>query len=116
MVVTMRRSAGFDARSDAMFDLARRYAGLHAAACCIELWIHNASSGDEFFARGDWLVLCLARLLGEQTRQSPALREVADRVLDRLCALHREHRLFSLFPIELPRHRDPAGAVPPDAG
>lgn len=50
-------------RSPQLFELARRYAAVHAGACAIELWLRNRGTGAPGFSAGSWLVVVLARLL-----------------------------------------------------
>ncbi len=50
-------------RSPQLFELARRYAAVHAGACAIELWLRNRGTGAPGFSAGSWLVVALSRLL-----------------------------------------------------
>jgi hypothetical protein len=50
-------------RSAELYDLSKQYCALHAAAACVQMWIHNRNHSGEFFAKGEWLVLGLDRLL-----------------------------------------------------
>jgi alkylation response protein AidB-like acyl-CoA dehydrogenase len=45
------------------FALSKTYCILHAAAACYYIWLFNRSSLNDAFASGEWLVLCLSRLL-----------------------------------------------------
>jgi alkylation response protein AidB-like acyl-CoA dehydrogenase len=56
-------SRGGSARSAEMFELSQAYATLHAAACGLAVWRCNRDRLGEFFARGDWLVRGIDRLL-----------------------------------------------------
>jgi alkylation response protein AidB-like acyl-CoA dehydrogenase len=55
-------------RSAVLFDRARRYSLIHAAACCLHLWLQNRSRAKDDFSRGHWLVLALDYLLGRSGR------------------------------------------------
>lgn len=50
-------------QSPELFEIAKNYCALHAAASCVHMWIYNREILGEFFADGEWLVLCLNRLL-----------------------------------------------------
>ena len=87
------------------FELARRYISLHAGAACLHLWLHNRDEFDEFFARGEWLALCLNRILNlfQPRRPSPPT-EFVDNVTQQMKKLYEEDRLFSLIPMQLARN------------
>jgi hypothetical protein len=68
-------------RSPELFELARRYCALHAAASCAHLQAHNPQLPG--------LPVCIARALGE-----PADVEA---LVPRMLELHRANRLFSLL-------------------
>jgi hypothetical protein len=66
------------------------------------MWLSNRERLGEFFARGDWLVLSLERLLvrlGQQRSVLPAEHE--ERVAEELERLFEEERLFSIVPLQL---------------
>lgn len=89
-------------RSPELFEQAERYCVLEAAACCVHMWIHNRERLGEFFARGDWLVLSLERLLmrlGQHRDVLPAKHE--ERVVEEMERLFAEERLFSIVPLQL---------------
>jgi alkylation response protein AidB-like acyl-CoA dehydrogenase len=95
------RDSGFN-KSPEMFEQAERYCVLEAAACCLHLWIYNRETLGEFFARGDWLVLSLERLLvrlGQRRKLLPAEHE--QRVAEELQRLYHDEQLFSLVPFQL---------------
>ena len=84
------------------FELARRYIMLHAAATCLYLWLHNRNEFDEFFARGEWLVLCLDRLLRQfQPRRPAPTSAFVENIAQQMMSLYEENRLFSLIPTQL---------------
>jgi hypothetical protein len=84
------------------FELARRYITLHAGAACLYLWLHNRDAFDEFFARGEWLALCLNRILTsfQPSRPAPPARFV-DNVTQQMKKLYEADRLFSIIPMQL---------------
>jgi hypothetical protein len=89
-------------QSAELMDLAARYCSLHAAAACVQTWLHNQDSLDAPARRGDWLVLALHRLLSPLgTTCVRPLRQHDERVLEQLLAYHREGRAFAMVPIRL---------------
>jgi hypothetical protein len=84
------------------FDLARKHCILHAASACLHTWLFNRDALDGFFAEGDWLVLCLERLLQKLTgvRRTPA-RAACERVAAEMVRCVRENDAFSITPIPL---------------
>ncbi|MEV6209608.1 acyl-CoA dehydrogenase [Kitasatospora sp. NPDC051914] len=88
----------------ALVDLAERFARLHAAACCLQLWWagrHLPLYGQPPGSAG-WLGACLGYLLARADGTDP--RRDADLLapaLDTVLALHREHRMFSAVPVPL---------------
>jgi len=89
-------------KSAELYEMSKRYCALHAAAACAHMWIHNRTNLDEFFAKGEWLALCLAKLLttfdpSRVLSPSPHVASVA-RELEKL---YRENKLFSLNPYAL---------------
>ena len=85
-----------------LWALARRHCLLHAGASCLWTWLFNRESLGEFFARGEWLVLALDRLMTALAPpRSPIPTAFTDRVASELFRLHREDRLFSIVPLKL---------------
>ncbi|MEU2631516.1 acyl-CoA dehydrogenase, partial [Kitasatospora sp. NPDC007106] len=88
----------------ALVDLAERFAWLHAAACCLQLWwasrhlpLHGRPPGS-----AGWLGACLGYLLARADGTDP--RRGADLLapaLDTVLALHDGGRLFSAVPVPL---------------
>jgi alkylation response protein AidB-like acyl-CoA dehydrogenase len=95
-------TAGATFTAPEIFELARRYSVIHAAASCVHMWRYNRTSLDDFFARGEWLALCLRRAL-ERFRPAIALepRPFTDAIAEDLRRLARERRLFSLVPVRI---------------
>jgi len=85
-------------RSPGLFELSRRYCAIHAAAATLGLWLHNREALAPEVRAGDWLVLCLDRVLPGVAAPSSAQLDAALRHLSRLSA---EERLFSLVPFRL---------------
>jgi alkylation response protein AidB-like acyl-CoA dehydrogenase len=82
-------------RSPRLLGLAADYCRLHAAASCWHTWQYGSSTGGEFLARGDWLALCLRRLLSRSGLATPSCA-VSERVFGELLRCWREGRAFSL--------------------
>ena len=101
--VISREGSGFSTAPEA-FELARRYITLHAGAACLHLWLHNREELDEFFARGEWLALCLNRILNTFQPRRPSPRAAfVDNVTLQMKKLYEEDRLFSPIPMQLAR-------------
>lgn len=89
------------------FELAKQYCRLHAAIACIQMWMHNRHlSGEqelgEFFAKGEWLVLSLHRLLSHFRMDLEAPSQVYhENVAQELLRLHQEDKMFSIVPFQL---------------
>jgi alkylation response protein AidB-like acyl-CoA dehydrogenase len=82
-------------RSPRILDLTVDYCRFHAAASCWHTWQYGAPTGGEFFARGDWLALCLRRLLSRPGLATPSCA-VSERVFGELLRRWSEGRAFSL--------------------
>jgi hypothetical protein len=110
----LEKSRGRDyGKSPEMFELAKNYCALHAAASCVHTWLHNRRALGPFFARGEWLALALERLLrpleGGRAARLPA--SWAESAAEELSRLFREDRLFSFVPLRLARGAEGAGEV-----
>ena len=89
-------------QSPEAFELVQQYCVLHAAAACVHMWIYNRTSLGRFFGQGEWLVLCLRRLLQPLRRlQDIAPRSYIDNVAVELLRLYEQKRLFSIAPFQL---------------
>ncbi|HZO75928.1 MAG TPA: acyl-CoA dehydrogenase family protein [Ktedonobacteraceae bacterium] len=84
-------------------EMAKRHCILHAAATCYYLWLFNRTALDEMFASGEWLVLCLTRLLQHISPRDALVlpRLCAERVTALLVRLLQEDRLFAIIPLQL---------------
>jgi hypothetical protein len=89
-------------RSAEMFKLAARICALRAVLACGYMWLYNRDDLGSFLAAGDWLVLCLARVVDpEGLDRDLVYGEQEARIADTLRFYHEEKRLFSLIPIQL---------------
>jgi alkylation response protein AidB-like acyl-CoA dehydrogenase len=82
-------------RSPRLFELAVDYCRFHAAASCWHTWQYGSPTGGEFLARGDWLALCLQRLLSRPGSATPWCA-LSEGVFGELLRRWREGRTFSL--------------------
>ncbi len=91
-------------RSSERFLRAKRYCVVHAAAACVQMWLHNRERLSDYFARGTWLALGLGRLVGALGRQPPALpRSWSQEAVHELVRLADEGQMFSIVPMRLAR-------------
>lgn len=98
-------------KSSELFELSKQYCSLHAASACVHLWVHydhtkNHAKADslevDFLARGEWLVLCLVRLMKDfYPKKYEVSQTYYDNVSDHLLKLHQQDMLFSVFPFQL---------------
>ncbi|MGZ6321167.1 MAG: acyl-CoA dehydrogenase family protein [Ktedonobacterales bacterium] len=89
-------------RSAEMLKLAARTCTLRAVLACGYMWLYNHDELNASFAAGDWLVLCLARVVDPQGLDRDLVyQEQEARIADTLRLYHEEKRLFSLIPIQL---------------
>lgn len=95
-------------QSPELFELAGKYCTLNAAAAGVHMWVYNRQILGDFFASGEWLVLCLNRLmltlrpspLGAGTPSAP-LQVYYENVAQELLRLYSENKLFSIVPFQL---------------
>ncbi|MEA5535106.1 acyl-CoA dehydrogenase [Crocosphaera sp. XPORK-15E] len=89
-------------QSPELFEIAKKYCILHAATCCLQMWLYNRTILGEFFAKGEWLVLSLHRLL-RMIRPLPY--SISDayvaNLAEELLKLYKEDKLFSIVPFQL---------------
>lgn len=84
------------------FELAKNYCKLHAAAACLQMWIYNGDRMGAFFAGGEWVVLCLDRLLSEFRPVKAAIPQAYfDRVTEQMLHLYETHKMLSIVPFQL---------------
>ena len=79
--------------------LARRHSVLHAAACCLQIWRTSRYVLAPEAAGGEWLALCLERLLGGDS--PPAGADVEGPVCAWMYGQLDRGELFSIMPFEL---------------
>lgn len=95
-------------QSPELFEIAQKYCTLHTAASCLHLWLYNRTSLDEFFAKGEWLVLSLHRLLRTLRPLPYSISDVySENVAQHLLQLYQENKLFSLVPFSLAQSNQP---------
>ncbi len=86
------------------FELAKQYCYLHAAIAAILMWVHNRQLPElgDFFAKGEWLVLSLHRLLSHfRLSLTPPPAAYHENVAQHLLQLHQTDRMFSIVPFQL---------------
>ena len=90
-------------QSPELFELAKKYCALHAIASCLHMWIYNRKNLGDFFAKGEWLVLSLARLLRSfRPWQNLTISPVyVENVAQELVKLYNEDKMFSIVPFQL---------------
>jgi hypothetical protein len=89
-------------QSPELFEIAKKYCTLHAAAACLHMWLYNRKTLGDFFAKGEWLVLSLHRLLRTLRPLPYSLSQAYEENLaQELLKLHREDKLFSIVPFQL---------------
>lgn len=91
------------------FEGAKQYCVLHAAAVCVQTWIHNRDVLGGFFAQPDWLVLALDRLLTtfrpeRLIQRRPDISNTAARLVE----LFESNKSFSIVPIQLAQTNEQA--------
>ena len=89
------------AQSPELFEIAKKYCTLHAAASCLHMWIYNRQLLGGFFAQGEWLVLCLHKLVRTFKPMPYCSQVYVENVAQELLKLHREDKLFSIVPFQL---------------
>jgi hypothetical protein len=95
-------------KSPELFEIAKKYCTLHAATCCLHVWLYNRTVLGDFLAQGEWLVLSLHRLL-RTLRPLPYTisGRYVESVAQELLKLHKEAKLFSIVPIQLAQSQIP---------
>jgi alkylation response protein AidB-like acyl-CoA dehydrogenase len=93
-------------QSPELFEIAKKYCTLHAAACCLHMWLYNRKTLGDFFAKGEWLVLSLHRLLRTLRPMPYFISEVyVENLAQELYKLHKEDKAFSIVPFQLAKSR-----------
>ncbi|NEP84143.1 MAG: acyl-CoA dehydrogenase, partial [Okeania sp. SIO3B3] len=88
-------------QSPELFEIAKNYCVLHAAAACVHMWIYNREILGEFFASGEWLVLCLNRLLQPFGHSQKVDQLYWEKVTQEMLKLYDENKVFSIVPFQL---------------
>lgn len=89
-------------QSPELFEIAKKYCTLHAATCCLHMWLYNRTALGDFFAQGEWLVLSLHRLLRTVRPLPYTISDIyVESVAQSLLKLHKEAKLFSIVPFQL---------------
>ena len=71
-------------------------------------WLHNRGAHDAAFDNGEWLVVCLHRLLRRLVPDAGAAGAAASEALfQQMCGQADANVLFSLSPLRLGRAADP---------
>ncbi|MFA1541120.1 acyl-CoA dehydrogenase family protein [Actinomadura monticuli] len=92
----IRTSEG-DTSSVAALARAKRYCELHAMVSCMLTWLHNRHAFGGAFAEGQWLVLCLQRLLQRAQPDAVLSEEFLPSLEDVMFRASGERRWFSLL-------------------
>ncbi|WUH97616.1 acyl-CoA dehydrogenase [Spirillospora sp. NBC_00431] len=92
----IRASEG-DTSSVAALARAKRYCELHAMSSCVLTWLHNRHEFGGPFADGQWLVLCLQRLLQRARPDTLLAEEFLPSLEDAMFRDFDEGRWFSLL-------------------
>lgn len=84
------------------FELAKFHCILHAASACYYLWLFNRSVLESDFARGDWLVLCLTRLLKLLSPREEIVSSApyTEQVLSTFLRSFQTNRMFGIVPFQ----------------
>nr|WP_239148790.1 acyl-CoA dehydrogenase family protein [Streptomyces sp. SID12501] len=102
-LTSLKASLGRECGQSAeLFDLAKEYCLLHAAAACVHTYVHSAAALDDPLPSGALLLLQLERI-SRHLRPHEAVTDagVVDDVMRVLRHLHRENRLFSYWQFPL---------------
>jgi acyl-CoA dehydrogenase-like protein len=97
-----QRKATLGKESAELFRLAGQYCAIHAAACAVHLAVHSAGLFDGTFPDGAVLLMIMERVWRLFYPSEPVTdAAVVNRVMEHVCRLHREHRLFSHWQLPL---------------
>lgn len=92
-------------RSAEAYDVARRHALVHAAACCLHTWLERRVALGDLAADRAWLAVGLRRVLERLGVPIAPDRDAEDRLVRWLGELDDNDRAFSLVPLQLARQR-----------
>jgi hypothetical protein len=82
-----------------MFDRAKAYCGLEAAAAVVQMWLANRQRIGGWFASGEWLVSALARLNAFLGRSLPMSDSLIERLAEMLREWHRTGTTPGVVPV-----------------
>lgn len=100
-VLEQRIKSGHDQPKE-LFDAAKKYCRLHAAASCIHTWVHNATWMRGALQDGTWLVFALRRLLASESHVDTSdVPDFTNRLVDDLEQAFREDRSFGIVDLPL---------------
>lgn len=95
-------ASGGATRSTRGYDLARAHCLVHAAACCLRMWLESRARLGGEAAEGHFVVLCLTRLLQRLGRPCPAPGDaVEESCASWLAQLDERDELLSLLRLPL---------------
>ncbi len=84
------------------FEQAKQYCILHAASACLQMWLANRTELGTFFAQGEWLVVCLERLLSSlQKMEETVPEEYTTNMAQEIIKRHENQEIFSIVPFQL---------------
>jgi len=110
------RDARAAARSYALIEYARRYCAYCAGVASLRTWLESGERLGGDFARGDWLVVALGRLLRPgRVDPSPDYLETIERVSADLLRRFEGRQAFSVVPLRLGEGAGRAAETPRQA-
>lgn len=92
-------------QSPETFEIAKKYCTLHTGASCLFMWLYNRKNLGEFFAKGEWLVLALNRLL-YSIRSVPykIYSDYENNLSQEMVKLYQTEKMFSIVPFQLAKN------------
>jgi alkylation response protein AidB-like acyl-CoA dehydrogenase len=88
-------------RSPEAYEVARRHALVHAAACCLHTWLERRDAFGAVAADRAWVTVALRRVLERLGMRIDPDREAENRLVEWLELLDDGDRAFSLVPLAL---------------
>lgn len=111
-LATMGSNAAKSSKSREMFTMSKQYCALHAAVACVQMWLHNRPTLGAFFQQGEWLVVCLHRLMSSFYRPLDTIPpSYLENMGQEMLRLYAEDKLFSIVPLHLAK-KDTLGQNP----
>ncbi|MGY6530728.1 MAG: acyl-CoA dehydrogenase [Cyanobacterium sp.] len=92
-------------QSPETFEVAKKYCTLHTATSCLFMWLYNRENLGDFFAKGEWLVLALNRLL-YSIRSVPykIYSDYENNLNQEMVKLYQTEKMFSIVPFQLAKN------------